>query len=80
MSKDLEEAKVSQILEEDDFENSYEKWSKKVIEIAEKNKKTRKKVKEWKCCRKLLGVKKSISKQMKKENNKQRREILSRRK
>ena len=80
MSRELDDLKVSQIIQEDDFENTYEEWSRSILKIAEQNKKSRKQKKEWKCCRLLQKAKKNVNKLIKKEKNEEKREMLKKRK
>ena len=67
----LEEEKVSKILEEGDIRQTYPEWSKKVMELKKSCSKRVKIQKKWKVCRKLTAVKRRITRQLKKTNDKE---------
>ena len=79
MARQLEEQKISQIINKKDMKESYAIWSSKVIETAEKNKRKRKS-NDWKSCRLLNRAKKHVTTCIKSERNKQKRESLKQRK
>ena len=57
--------KISNMIEEEDFENSYQEWSDKVQEIARKHSKKRKKRSPWKSHRLLARAKKNVQNELK---------------
>ena len=78
--KEIEKEKISNIINKDQFKESYTKWNDKVIEIANRNKKRRKKISKSKVNRKLTSVKKQIVKKIKNEENEKDKKLLKRRK
>ena len=59
-SGELNEIQVSTIIDEENFDESYEAWSKKIIEVAEKNGKEKKRKRLWKANRLLTKAKKKV--------------------
>ena len=80
MGRQLDEERISEIINEADLKGSYDTWSNKVRETAEKNKMTRKKKNEWKGCRLLNKAKKHINNCIKKKKDAQKDKILKQRK
>ena len=68
MGRQLNEEKISQIINEADLKSSYETWS---IKVRETNKTVRKKKNEWKGCRLLNKAKKHINNCIKKKKDAQ---------
>ena len=76
---ELEEGKISEIIDEQSLQETYTKWNKKVIEIARRNTRKPKKLKEWKGTRLLRKAKKSVKNQLKNARKRKEREILKER-
>ena len=77
--QELEEEKISEIIDEKNLQESYTKWNKKVIEIARRNMRKPKKMKDWKEARLLRKADKSVKNQLKKTHNRKERKILKER-
>ena len=78
--KDLEDSKISEIIRKDEIGNTYEEWSMKVLEIAERNKRSKKKNTKWKSCRLLQKAKKGVIGKLRKEKSMKRKKLLEQRK
>ena len=63
-----EEKRISSIIEEDNFSNTYTEWSKEVIKMIEACSTEKKKSKGWKVNRELLAAKKIVKTELKKTN------------
>ena len=61
----IESQHVSNLIDTNDFDQSYSVWSKKITELVEECSTKKKKSRGWKVNRKLETVKKQISKQLK---------------
>ena len=60
--EDLKKEKISEIINKEGFHKNYTKWNNKVLEIAEKNKKKRRKRNSGKVSRNLKVAKKKVKK------------------
>ena len=78
--KELECDEVSKMIKENDFENSYQAWSNKVLEIAKKNSRKRKVKSPWKSNRLLSRAKKNIQEELKRMKSPKQRKVLMARK
>ena len=62
---EIKEQQISEILDPDDFDRTYQEWSDKVIKVADECSTRKRKSRGWKANRKLLKVKKQITKKLK---------------
>ena len=56
---EIKEQQISEILDPDDFDRTYQEWSDKVMKVADECSTRKRKSRGWKANRKLLKVKKN---------------------
>ncbi len=81
--KELNREKVSNIINKDDFANTYQAWSDKVLQIAKQHSKKRKTRSPWKSNRLLSKAKKNVQEELKRSRSlapKQKKVLLMRKK
>ena len=66
-SKRMEEKSISDVLNVEEFDRTYQNWSNEVLNLIDGCSTKRKKSRGWKVNRKLLKIKKRITKQLKKQ-------------
>ena len=78
--EEIEHEKISEIIEEESFNDTYTRWSERVIEIASRNQKKKKIKRDGRINKKLLNAKKKILRALRRDKMRQEeREELKRR-
>ena len=62
--EEITQLKVSSIIDEHNFDETYNTWSEKIIEVAEKNSKVKKRKSLWKANRLLTKAKKNVQRML----------------
>ena len=77
--EEAEKERISQMINDRDIRISYKEWNDKVVSIHEACKKKVKRMRPWKVSRKLLTMKKNITRELKEEMDREQVTILKQR-